>query len=612
LPETRFVDHLPTESKPQAPTSTRVDEIPLAAVREPPSRWGGAALAALGLALATLALHGGALHGGWRFDDGPQLLFAASYSPWQYFSDAEVMRLQSYAHIAPWNAFFFELGLPLFGLWAAGHHAHLLAIVWLTAWATWWLLAQRLSSAVAWGGALLFLAMPPTGAVAHMLMTGHYAYGLLFSVLMLLAFSRAVQTSSAGWAFLAAGLYGLACLCKELYVPLVALPLMWPALERRYRWVLGAPLLLAALAYTLLRLHVLGGVGGYAALSGGTATLGVGVGALVDALVGGLARAGESLFGRGAAGAVALAIVVAGVVAAWWRGRRLAWPWLATCAVVVLTPILPLLAIAVPNGLERVMLLAGWSLAVLVAWQFEHWTVRRGRAQWRPLSVLAVLFALLLAGQRAALAEAMHSQEGMAAQNDFILSAGPTDALVATGFGAVGLLEAMREAVHRIGGRAAPVVVGDEEALLALGPDKGREAWEWQADCNCVRRLGEAYPRRVKAIIDAWAAGQGQALAVDLQLDDHGRAKVFRWQVSGAEGQLFLEVQGQMRLALPRQGALAFGTDATFRPTDPVAIRMTVSTPLQATVRSPWLSIPLSRSTRLQWQGHGTGPPPPG
>lgn len=64
------------------------------------------ALVAVLLAVICLGLHHSALSGGWRFDDGAHLYFAALYSPWQYFFVPEIMREQSWAHIIPWNAFF--------------------------------------------------------------------------------------------------------------------------------------------------------------------------------------------------------------------------------------------------------------------------------------------------------------------------------------------------------------------------------------------------------------------------------------------------------------------------------------------------------------------------
>ncbi|MBC7940450.1 MAG: hypothetical protein H7Z19_11900, partial [Chitinophagaceae bacterium] len=194
--------------------------------------WAGVAL---GLALLTAVLHGSAVGGGWRFDDAPHLQFVATYSPWQYFGVREVMLRQSYAHITPWNALFYEIGLPWFGLDARGHHVHLLVVLWATALASFALLQRWLHVVPALAGAVLFLAMPPTAVVGQLLMTGHYAYGLLFSVLSLHCFAGTLQRSGARPAWLAAFFYALACLCKELYVPLVLVTLALPLADVRAR-----------------------------------------------------------------------------------------------------------------------------------------------------------------------------------------------------------------------------------------------------------------------------------------------------------------------------------------------------------------------------------------
>lgn len=72
------------------------------------------AVVAVFLAVLCLGLHHNALSGGWRYDDGTHLYFAALYSPWQYFFVPEIMREQSWANFTPWNAFFYEIGLPFF------------------------------------------------------------------------------------------------------------------------------------------------------------------------------------------------------------------------------------------------------------------------------------------------------------------------------------------------------------------------------------------------------------------------------------------------------------------------------------------------------------------
>ena len=235
------------------------------------SRWMGRLTHPLGAALLLLlvcfGLHRSALSGGWQFDDGAHLLMAAKYAPWQYFFVPEVMLESTYAHITPWNVFFYEMGLPFFGLNPVGHYVHLLLVLWGGAYATFFLLGEWLPKPYALFGAVLFLAMPPVAGVAQMLMVGHYVYGLLFTVLALLAFNRAVLTGQTRYALLTAGLYALACLCKELYVPLPAVLLFLPVKtwQLRLRSLLGVAVV--AVAYVGFRWWVLGGGGGQSSIA---------------------------------------------------------------------------------------------------------------------------------------------------------------------------------------------------------------------------------------------------------------------------------------------------------------------------------------------------------
>ena len=199
-------------------------------------------LAPILLTIVCLLLYYSALSGGWRYDDGPHLYFTAKYSPWEYFFIPEIMREQSWANLTPWNAFFYEIGLPFFGLNATGHYAHLLIIIWATAVATYFLLRLWLSPLKALIGPLVFLSMPPTGAIAQMLMTGHYAYGLLFTIIALYFYVASLRNNRWWFALVGAIFYLLACWCKELYVPLVGVLLFLPEANWKKRIKFITPL----------------------------------------------------------------------------------------------------------------------------------------------------------------------------------------------------------------------------------------------------------------------------------------------------------------------------------------------------------------------------------
>ncbi len=560
------------------------------------------------LALATAVLHGGAVFAGWIYDDAPQLRFAATHAPWQYFFVPAVMRQQSYAHITPFNSFFYDLGLPLFGLNAAGHHVHLLLVLWLAALATWFLLRPWVGAGLALAGALLWLAMPPTGVVAHLLMTGHYAYGLLFSALALAAFARAVRSDSARWAVLSALCYGLACLCKGLYVPLLLVFVAWPGLPWRRRLRLTAATVVVGAAYAAWRLQVLGGIGGYAALAGGPATL------RLDpaSLLGGLHALQESVFGIGWSGWLALALMLVVVVIAAASTRRSTAPgFVGACAAALLAPVLPLVLFNLPYGLGRVALLIGFGVVVLFTWQLSRLRLWGRRGALVQLGLVVALFGLLAFGQRHAMDGAVAEQRALSTANDFLIHGDPKEYLVAEGLGSINYLLAMREVVFRVQGRVAPRVVETDDELVALGPTRGAAAWAWQPVCDCLQRMGDAYGPRVAAIQSRWTAGEPLALGVKARIDDNGRVKTFRWHFSGSPGQHRVEVRHMVLLDLSASGALAFGLDQTFWPPEPAQLRFSVMAADGAVKRSPWMPLSLSTTGALHWDSEQDRPGSP-
>lgn len=543
------------------------------------------------LAIWCMVLLGPALHSGYRYDDAQHLQFAAAHAPWQYFTQRELMLQLSYAHIAPWNALFFDIGLPWFGLDARGHHAHLLMVLWLTSLATWRLLRRWLDEPAAVLGGALFLAMPATGVVGHLLMNGHYAWGMLFSVLAAQAYCRAVDSGSSRQSTLAAACFAMACLCKELYVPL---PLVWwvlPVDSWRQRLQALLPSMAVLLGYALLRAHVLGGVGGYAALT-------VGSPGLVELAVKALQRAavsfGPLLFGVGPQGWLAMALTLVLFVAAWRRARRPSQRLCWTAAGVLLAPVLPLFAIELPYGFERVMLLLAWTLAVVLAW------LAAAGGRWVAVAGLS-LAALLAVGQRSAVRATLAPQQVMAAQNAAVVSATSAATLVPEGFAHVGALRLMADAVRLVERREPAALVDDEDALARLGPESGPRALSWSADCACLRPLGAAYDLRVRDLAARLSAGHGRKLRGRMTLTDHGRHKLLSWAIDADPGTTLLQVRGFNRLVLARSGQLAFGIDNGTRLGSRAQVRLLLEADDGALTRSDWRELALTGSTTVSW-----------
>jgi len=217
------------------------------------------------LAATTYILHKSALSGYWRYDDGAHLAFAVSYSPWQYFFIPEITSLQSANHFfTPWNAFFYDINLWLFGLNAKGFYAHQLIVLWLSSVATLFFLRLWVSAGWALFGAILFLSNAATVHIAQELMTSHYAAGLLFAIIALYGYVRSICEQNWRLALIGSFFYLLALLCKEIYFPLIGILLFLPEGEMRSRLRFSLPYGLVALVYIPWRFVVLNGsLGGY-------------------------------------------------------------------------------------------------------------------------------------------------------------------------------------------------------------------------------------------------------------------------------------------------------------------------------------------------------------
>lgn len=578
-----------------------------------PARWRDRAgwqnaAAALLLALACAALLGTALLGGWRADDGPHLDFVTQYAPWQYFFVPEVMLQQSYAHITPWNALFYEIGLPFFRLQPEGHYVHLLAVLWLAALATFVLLRHWLAWAPALAGAVLFLAMPATGAVARLLMTGHYAYGLLFSVLALIAFARAARQGSLTWGLLAALAYALACLCKELYVPLVAVLLCWPEGSARARLRIAAPVLVVALAYAVWRLWLLKGAGGYAETETvlNPHDVWLSLKYLRDRAVGpdwaGWVATGSALVlfvmgwtGRGVTASVCLTT----------HAQR--WRWILFFGAWITVLILPLGGLLLSGRLEntsgRLLLFIGWVVAVALAFILPTaWQRKRSATAL----MLASLVATLALGERQIGKQIALSQDVRVQQNRLLVSGQP-GAFITHQYLITGYMRSMARAVARLQGSIERVIVQDEEETVALGSKAGAEAWMYAPDCHCVRRLGLDYALLVADFTDRVALGSKRSATVKAHLSLEGaRQKVLRWEIHDTSlqtSELSFYIHDSNQKFVPVKGSFVFGLDTTLNLKEVLLLRLSFKFPDGALVRSPLLSFPLDRPSEVYWSG---------
>jgi hypothetical protein len=378
----------------------------------PPSPW-RRNLAVLGtLCLLSFALHSSALQGYWRWDDGLHLFNVSMYSPWSVFFDPQVTRVASGNQVAPWNLFMYQVNHALFGLDPFPYYLHHLLSLAGAAGGLYLLLRHWLGRWQALLPAALLLLGAPSAHMAQQLMVGHYLDGLLFACLGLWAYVHAVQRAQWRWALLAAAFYLLSALCKEIYVPWVALTLLLPLPGRSppgaagapavsgpppvsgppsawdpswnmARWRFALPTLAVAGAYAVLRIGVFSGMGGYhGSALGSWPDLPAFAAKLVHLLVSGLV--GDGVLGITAA-LLCLACLAAGLAAQPARGRLAMLVGVGAVAVVVVFPLLFVVQPGVdPVGHTRylwapwVALCALWSLkwpAALGRWHAAAWLV---------------------------------------------------------------------------------------------------------------------------------------------------------------------------------------------------------------------------------------------
>ncbi|WP_238541865.1 glycosyltransferase family 39 protein [Acidovorax sp. CF316] len=467
----------------------------------PPS-WRGHLLALALLCLLALALHGSALQGGWRWDDGQNLLYSTQYSPGSVFLDPQVTRFVSSSQIAPWNVFLYQVNSALFGFNPWPYYLHHLISLSCAAWALYLLLCHWLGRWQALLPAALLLLGAPAFQMAQQLMVGHYLDGLAFACLALWAQVHAMRSLQWRWSLLAAGMYLLSCLSKEIYVPWIALLLFVPppagSPSALARWRYAVPALLVAVAYAAFRIHVFQGVGGYTrvALDGWQAVGGV-LGAIARTL-------SEGLLGAGTLGLVATGLCLACLgagLAAQPANRRM--PLALGAGVAVVVAVFPLLFVVGPGfewmGNARILWVP-W-VAACVLWALP-WP--RRLAGWHKVALLVFVAA---AGQQAWV-QRQHDRPIAAmfeAYYGFALAPPPGQMLLQPQAQANGMiLQAMsvfqaRQAIEPQAAHTPPALAWH---YPATAQERSRMV-TWDDGCSCMVRLGDMPPAQQEAALAA-------------------------------------------------------------------------------------------------------------
>lgn len=464
------------------------------------------------LAVLTLALHHSALSGSWRWDDGLHLLHTTQYSWTAVFLDPEVLLSVSGNQFAPWNLFLYHVNGVLFGADVRLYYAHHLISLWAAAAALYALLRQWLPASRAWLAPGLLLIGAPTFQMAQQLMVGHYLDGLVFASLGLLMQVRAVKAYEASrgktMVLSCAGalLYGLACLCKEIYVPWV---LMWVVVS----WVLmrsarnvvicAAPVLLMALAYTIARLLLFSGAGRY---------YGGGSGSWEPAqLFQSMAAIPGALVGEGMRGIAPLVVVVlaffAGVLSSGAHSRLLV---CAAALIATLTPLVFLASSNPPWELHARYVWAPWLLICLV-WAMP-WRKSLQHLQW----IACLFFVIFVSWQATVLRAGDQQLEAMFDAHSRMLLQPPEGVTywVPAEFNSPVYLTfvtyAAREALRRKGYAA-----GEPLKIVRTVPSTPEEqavAHAWNRECECFKPLLGLAPAEREAALNRLHAEKGMLM----------------------------------------------------------------------------------------------------
>lgn len=195
----------------------------------------------------------------WLIDDPCHLFYISQNGIYPAFFDPA--RGFSPINFTPWEPLSLGIDYLMFGFnplpfyW---HHMLSLSILLLCANA---ILLRFLSPFVAALSLSLFVASVPLCDAANHLMTRHYIEGLIFALVSIYLFMKAQEKDDANFFYGSAFFYFLACLAKEVYVPLIVIMMAFPPPMMKSRLKSLYPFLVVAVGYTLWRFYMLNSSG---------------------------------------------------------------------------------------------------------------------------------------------------------------------------------------------------------------------------------------------------------------------------------------------------------------------------------------------------------------
>ncbi|MDH7942596.1 hypothetical protein QGM61_02075 [Pseudohongiella sp. SYSU M77423] len=455
-------------------------------------------LAAIGFVLLALLINFGVLDGSWRWDDSQILLHAHQFNWLQDFTNPEVWQQFSPANLTPLLILSFEVDLILFGLTPSMFYLHQLLALAAAAWMMFLCLKFWCRGGFAVLGGVLFLIGTPTLLVAQQLMTRHYAEGLVLALVALYGFVRFVRGGAVLWLVLALVSYALACMAKEVYVPLPLILLCIPDGTFAKRLRAAAPFFLLTLLYAIWRSWMLESVtGGYAS------TASFFSGAFIQQVV--ITFAGfPRLLGGGWWPVLTLAAVLV-LVTYLYIKRHVPWRMLIVAAMVLL-PLAPLVQSPGIVLADRYLLVVWAATSFAIAYMLSQvWQATTESMGWAGTGTVALtgLLALAAAVQGFSVRSALAAVgKEFDVQGQFLWQQDDSVAMIPSGnvVPAFWFVTGLRDFKQGLGLGSSPVTVVDDIYLQQSGVD---QLYGWQQDCQCMVDISEQVPGRLAAYEDS-------------------------------------------------------------------------------------------------------------
>ncbi len=512
-------------------------------------------LALLLLGCVTFSLYGDALQGWWWLDDTQILKHAVFHRPWEYFFDPQTWKALSPSNLTPWVTLCFDMDYTLFGFHPVAFYAHNLLAITLCSWLIYLISRDWVAPWTAGLGAVFFLVGPPIALAAHQLMVRHYVEGLLFFLLSLWLFVRAVLTERIGFTLLAGLAFAISATAKEIYLPLGFVPVLMPIGTLKKRISMSWPLFFVMMLYVPWRWYMLGDViGGYTPAS----EFSLRDMAFASAY---FSHIPTLLFTPPVAGHAAL--LGMGVTAIFFsKTPYLTQPlWLIT-PIILLAPLLPV-AQGLPADHSERLLIAFWAMTSLgcmtIAGSISKTDVRVTKALCWGLSIVFPLMLVSAWGKTRALNEKNRElQTVYTVQGTALTSLSSKDVLYLTPeicpWYIQGLMDLETEKDH-------PLLVSDESALLACDLEKYRI---FRYDRN-VRSLSDI-TLDVPRILEEWRKNL-KAISFKVEMEFDPSTQFLRWDMRPQNGGTYTAILPCGQIPIPPSGAIRMGNPlwTTFR-----------------------------------------------